>query len=264
MDIDIFCNKLDRGEITDFGPFLYDDPATYAWALAERGLCVDELITLDNEELDNEDLIVILIENGHGTQYYEEWKNHPDSDVREALAAQGYFPEHFLKDEDRYVRAAVFRGHPELADKGLTSTKHEQETAIEVLSNKPNITLSELESVLPYVHGRYNGDPYDIKQKSLEAVSSPLFATMTPKVLHQLGNPLWARGFSINQITIIEDIRVQYLRDDEIDLFYELFEQIACAPDRVEAVGIVRPLLKAYYEQTGNPKGVPLERMFNR
>lgn len=158
----------------------------------------------------------------------------------------------------------MFRGHPELADKGLTSTKHEQETAIEVLSNKPNITLSELESVLPYVHGRYNGDPYDIKQKSLEAVSSPLFATMTPKVLHQLGNPLWARGFSINQITIIEDIRVQYLRDDEIDLFYELFEQIACAPDRVEAVGIVRPLLKAYYEQTGNPKGVPLERMFNR
>lgn len=26
MDIDIFCNKLDRGEITDFGPFLKMTP----------------------------------------------------------------------------------------------------------------------------------------------------------------------------------------------------------------------------------------------
>ena len=264
MDIDLFCDKLDRGEITDFGPFLYDDPATYAWVLAERGLCVDELITLDNEELDNEDLIVILIENGHGTQYYEEWKNHPDSDVRAALAAQGYFPEHLLKDKNQYVRAAVFRGHPELASKGLTGTEHEQETAIEVFSERPNITLSELTSILPSVHGRYNGDPYDIKQKSLEVVPSPLFATMTPKALHQLGNPLWARGFSIKQITLLEDIRVQYLRDDEIDLFYELFDQIAYAEDRVEAVGVVRPALQAYYEQNGNPQGVPLQRMFYR
>lgn len=259
MDIDIFCNKLDRGEITDFGPFLQDDPDTYAWALAERGLCIDELIALGDDEL-----IAILIENGHATEHYEEWKYHPDRDVRKTLAEEGYFPEHFLKDRNQYVRAGVYRGHPELAYKGLTGTEHEQETVIEVFSELPNITLSELESVLPYAHGRYNGDPYDIKQKSLEAVSSPLFATMTPKTLHQLGNPLWARGYSINQITIIEDIRVQYLRDDEIDLFYELFEQIACAKDRVEAVGIVRPALQKYYEQNGNPKGVPLERMFNR
>lgn len=263
MDIDLFCDKLDRGEITDFSPFLYDDPATYAWALAERGLCIEQLITLDDEELDNEDLIVILIENGHGTQYYEEWKNHPDSDVREALAEQGYFPEHFIQDENRYVREAVFRKHPEFAEQGLVETKAEQDAAIEALSNMPNITLSQLENMLQYVSGRYNGDPYDIKQKSLEATPTMLFATMTPCALHKLGNPLWARGLSIKQISILEDIRVQYLREDEMDLFYQVFDQLAQAENREDAAWIMIPALKDYYEKNGNPKGVSLRRMFD-
>lgn len=259
MDMEIFRNKLDRGEITDFGPFLYGEYDRYRWELAERGLCVNELIALNDDGL-----IIILIENGHATEHYEEWKNHPNNNVRETLASEGYFPEHFLRDKNRFVRASVYVKHPELACQGLAGTKAEQDAAIEALRQMPNITLPMLEKLLKHVHGRYKGDSYDIKQKSLEAKPSLLFATMTPKMLHQLGNPLWARGFSIKQISIIEDIRVQYLRDDEIDLFYELFEQIAQAKDRVEAVGIVRPLLKAYYEQNGNPHGVPLQRMFYR
>lgn len=259
MDIELFYDKLDRGEITDFGPFLYHESDRYRWALAEYGLCIDELIALDDDEL-----VVILIENEHATEHYEEWKNHPNSDVREALAEQGYFPEHFLRDKERFVRASVFHRHPELACQGLAGTKAEQDAAIEALRQMPNITLPMLEQLLKYVGERYTGDPYDIKHASLECEPSPLFATMAPKVLHKLGNPLWARGFSIKQISILEDIRVQYLREDEMELFYGLFDQIAQAEDRVEASWIVYPVLKEYYEKNGNPKGVSLQRGFYR
>ena len=42
-------------------------------AFAHLGLCLEELVKLDNPEL-----IKVLIENELAEEYYENWKDHPD------------------------------------------------------------------------------------------------------------------------------------------------------------------------------------------
>ena len=80
MDIDIFCNKLDRGEITDFGPFLQglfldkfvtDQRATVRAAIVEHHPHLRKIMLTDN--------ISAVVWRTYFTLLYED--AHPDKEL---------------------------------------------------------------------------------------------------------------------------------------------------------------------------------------
>ena len=70
--------------------------------LARQGIEVDRIIKRDGTQV-----FVELIEKGLETERYEGWKNHPSVNVREALAEQGYYHDHYINDKSLQVRNAV-------------------------------------------------------------------------------------------------------------------------------------------------------------
>lgn len=63
--------------------------------------------------------IINAIHNGEQKEKYDEWKYHDEADVRRALAENGYYPEHFIKDVSVDVQVSTLKKHPEYVDKLL-------------------------------------------------------------------------------------------------------------------------------------------------
>lgn len=170
MFIEEFVNKLDTGQITDFSPFLEKWCSEHFRAqMVKRGILVHEALAY-NEELP----IVEAIRAGLMEERYEQWSTHNMHRVRKELAKRGYFPEVFVRDEDPYVRSAVFFAYPQLAEELLTD-------ALTYLRTWETIKFS--------------------RQISLEA-------TMTFKQLFSAENPLWTKDLTVNeQMCIVRQIR---------------------------------------------------------
>lgn len=47
--------------------------------------------------IDDVDLIIKLINHKQACDFYDQWKNHPDSNVRLALVSNGYFLDYYLQ-----------------------------------------------------------------------------------------------------------------------------------------------------------------------
>lgn len=78
--------------------------------LARNGLFADELIKLGDDSV-----IAELIYNRYGKEYYDELKTHQSDKIRLELAKNGYYPEHFIHDDNEDIQAAVVRSHPSFA-----------------------------------------------------------------------------------------------------------------------------------------------------
>ena len=78
--------------------------------LARNGLFVDDLIKLGDEGV-----IAELIYNRYGKEYYDELKTHKSDKIRLELARNGYYPEHFIHDDNEDIQAAVVCSHPSFA-----------------------------------------------------------------------------------------------------------------------------------------------------
>ena len=73
---------------------------------------------------------------------------------------------------------------------------------------------------------------------------------MTPQALHKIGNPLWARGYSLKQLEIFEAVERDLLEPNEMEALYVVWEQIAEAESLWECRDILEPaLIKVLQEQ---------------
>ena len=107
-----FRELLASGNVNPTDYVRADIQEEYWKAIAYKGLCVDELIELDNPER-----IKVFIENELAEEYYENWKDHPDMEIRYLLAESGHFPEHFINDEEPDIKLATVNRYPELIPK---------------------------------------------------------------------------------------------------------------------------------------------------
>lgn len=78
--------------------------------LARNGLFVDDLIKLGDEGV-----IAELIHNRYGKEHYDELKTHKSDKIRLQLARNGYYPGHFIHDDNEDIQAAVVCNHPSFA-----------------------------------------------------------------------------------------------------------------------------------------------------
>lgn len=247
IDIDNFRYQLDQGLITDFTPYLKRNVKSHVRCeLAKRGLCIEELAKMEEVPV-----VCSLITYGYATEYYERWSKHTSPDIRLALSENGYFPEKFLRDRDRLVRAAVLEKHPEYAFHLLSGTNYERDKAEGIIHNMADIMLEQMETYVRKIGGLdLRGEHYRLKLESLRKVPTPMEATMTPQALHTIGNSLWARGYSLKQLEIFEAVERDLLEPNEMEALYAVWDQIAEAESLWDCKDILEPeLIKVLQEQ---------------
>lgn len=232
-----FKEKLAKGEIHDFKPWLENGPRGIRYILANNGIEIEELLKDANYEI-----IHRLIEHGYAKEHWETWKDNPYSSVRQSLALQGMWPELYLNDPDEYVRACVIRRYPEYALQGLERSSTEWTTAEEVICNDPNVSLETVETFIrTQDHRVYSRDAYRMKAEVLKIEDiSTLERTMSVKALYDAGNPLWARSLSIQAIDNILDAEKELREIDRMDIMDTRFDDFLRAYGSIEVDQIIR------------------------
>lgn len=160
--------------------------------------------------------ITNAIHNGEQKEKYDEWKHHENSDVRKALAENGYFPEYFIKDVVVDVQIATLKKHPEYVDR-LLGDEYMLGTITSLLETQqyPNIDIlrQHVNDYKKFMPGE-NIEPLELKLKSYDEYS-PLEKTMNRYQLYKLGSPLWAKDIRIDFIEAILNMESE-INIDEI------------------------------------------------
>lgn len=223
-----FKHKVENGTITNLKPYISYSGA-FRVLIASKGQHIDELLTYKEP-----DVMVELIKNGYASEHYEEWKTHKDKRVREALAQQGFWPEVFIEDENRDVRAGVVMAHPELMRR-VQNSEPEWEAVKDIIENDANVTIEDLDFFLSLPqHGGYDWkankdfykEVYNVKRTTLQTTANTLEATMKVVDLYKIGNPLWARGLTITQIRNLLSARICAQTAQQEQTFIEVFDEL--------------------------------------
>lgn len=105
-----FEKHMNRGDIVDYSPYLQNSSEynKHLHSMAAKGICIDELVALHDE-----DLILEIIMNGYGQEYHEDWAKTGNESVQFALAVMNFCPEIMINSPDFDVRLEVAKQHPE-------------------------------------------------------------------------------------------------------------------------------------------------------
>lgn len=232
-----FKDKLTKGEIHDYKPWMENGPRGIRYVMANNGIEVEELLKDNNHEI-----IHRLIEHGYAKEHWETWKDHLYSAVRQSLALKGLWPEHYLKDPDKHVRACVIVSHPEYALQGLERSSAEWEAAEDVIRHDPKVPLETVETFIrTQDHRVYMREAYALKAKALKLQNlSTLERTMSVKALYDAGNPLWAQTISIQAIDNILEAEKELREIDRMDIMDTWFDDFLQAYGSIEVDHIIR------------------------
>lgn len=103
--------KENINNIKDFTPYLETKHPAYLREMARQGKCIEELAKLNIVPV-----TIVLIETNQASEYYEEWLNHPNMNVRWALARRGLYPEKLLLDKMSDVRLQIVQQYPRITN----------------------------------------------------------------------------------------------------------------------------------------------------
>lgn len=227
LPYDKFLKKLKNNEITNFDKYIQKAPYQYILRLAEKGIEVDKLLT--RGELG---VIRALINNNHGTEYYEMWKRHSDPSIRVALAKNGHFSKFFIKDLNPEVRAAVLDAKPEYIPVLMKRTRLEWERCYNILINQ---THPSIDVLTQFTHYKRKSPPdkelFETKIESLMKEPNEIEQNMSSYELYVTNNPLWASDVSIKQMEQINRLYQTLEKDNRLEVLENIFEQIINAKD---------------------------------
>ena len=192
-----FEKHMDRGEIVDYSPYL-QNPSKYKdhlHSMATKGICIDELVALHDE-----DLTLEIIMNGHGQEYHEEWAKTENEVIPYAMAVMDFCPEILINSPDFDVRLEVAKQHPEYTSLVMNKVVDESSEWYgiqQLFMTQKHPELQLLKRFFRYE--RPGGNNLDIlKSKYKVSLMRPNTTeeTMTDYQLFQSGNVFWKRNIS--------------------------------------------------------------------
>lgn len=182
--------------------------------------------------------IVNAIEKGLETEHYDNWKNHPDEDVRCALASKGYYHDSYINDESRNVRRVVISHDIRQGLKRMHNQDdlhviewiliHERKPDIDVL-NAFLETSANPESQIWFTEDGFNA--LKLKQQAMTTNPSLIEKTIPQYRLFEMNNPLWALPFTTIEVETILNV-YKYLErkyiqmDDCVKFMFEIQNQL--------------------------------------
>lgn len=181
--------------------------------------------------MNTENDIITAIFKGEQQEKYAEWAKHKNSQIRYALAQQGYYPEIFIKDEQEDIQIQTFTKYPETI-KYLLNDENQYETVNNILSKEHDIDIEVLKQHiedLKTFNEEYYHEDMELKLKSMLHEPTPIELTMTRYQLYLAKSPFWARDLPPEYIydilnMIEDDIEDEFKYLDKIknDTFKEL------------------------------------------
>jgi hypothetical protein len=192
-----FEKHMDRGDIVDYIPYL-QNPSKYKdhlHSMAAKGICIDELVALHDE-----DLILEIIMNGHGQKYHEDLAKTENESVQFAMAVMDFCPEIMINSPNFDVRLEVAKQHPEYTSLVMDKVVDESSEwyAIQQLFMTQKYPDPQLLKRF-FQYDKPCGVNLDIlKSKRKVSLITPndTEETMTDYQLFQSGNILWKRHIS--------------------------------------------------------------------
>lgn len=177
----------------------------------------------------NENLIIKAIKNGKHKDKWDQWLHHESSEVREALLDANYKIEQFVDDENEVIRYLLMdKAHhliPEIVDHNPIDVF----IATNILSADPNVE----KELLKYIRNSSAiceypnlGRAIDLKIQSMEITPTLIESTMSNSNLFALGNSLWAKSYSAEQIRTIQSHYREAEKIGAEKLFLDKFDNI--------------------------------------
>lgn len=100
-------------------------------------------------EINDVNLIIKLITHKQACDFYDQWKDHTDSNIRLALASNGYFLDYYIHDEIDNIRHMAIYRQPEILQKLLENpTVNELSFAQDYLYNESEPDINHLKKYL--------------------------------------------------------------------------------------------------------------------
>lgn len=207
MNLKEFERQVLADEITDFEQYFEDDSLNYhlRYILAKNGIEVDRVI-----EMDGPGTILGFIKDKVHINRYAEWKNHPNVNVRQALARAGYFEDEYFDDPNESVRGIVIQNNVRKAltrirsDNDLTVIKNQLfnlvEFDIDVLSAYINKEKQYARKYQYNFNDNSNNKAFQLKLDAINYVSTTIEKTMNEVQLFNTNCPLWVKPYTPNQI----------------------------------------------------------------
>lgn len=159
-------------------------------------------------EINDVNLIIKLIKHKQAYDFYDQWKDHSDSNVRLALVSNGYFLDYYVHDEIDNIRHMAIYRQPEIRQKLLENpTINELSFVQDYLYNKSEPDRNHLKKYLDLCSKEgVNNEQHEallLKYSSMTCDLDTIAKTMTPAQLYASDNPLWAlnfAGYDINKL----------------------------------------------------------------
>lgn len=210
MDLKEFERQVLAGEITNFEPYFEDKDINYhlRYVLAKLGIEVDRII-----EMDGPSTILGFIKDKVHVDRYEEWKDHPQVDIRQALARAGYFEDHYYDDPENNVREVVIQNN---IRKAFTRIRSDNDLAViehslEILINIDTDILVTYTNKRKQWAQKYNCDyskncknqSFQLKLNAINYIPTTIEKTMNEVQLFKSSCPLWTKPYTPRQINEI-------------------------------------------------------------
>ena len=155
--------------------------------------------------MNTENDIITAIFKGEQQEKYAEWAKHKNSQIRYALAQQGYYPEIFIKDEQQDIQIQTFTKHPETI-KYLLNDEKQYKTVNLILTTEQNIDIDVLKQHIEDLKNfddEYYREDMELKLQAMLYNPTPIELTMTKYQLYLAKSSLWARDLSPEEIYYI-------------------------------------------------------------
>ena len=161
-----------------------------------------------------------LVKSEQYQDQYETIKDYPEDIIRKEIARQGYFPEEYLNDVSMDIRLVVLEEHEEYVPQLMKTRKLRDISLLTTyFKHHKNPNVEHLKAFqLRICHERMR-DAYKLKIASSKPPTT-LEQTMSRNQLYIMGNPIWARGYTIQQIERV----LTYLTSRDEDAIEQLLD----------------------------------------
>lgn len=187
--------------------------------------------------------------NGHGSEYYEQWKD--DEYLAYYLASTGHFLDEYIHSDDDSIRQAVMTYDPHYCIHRMGNLD-DYAYIYDIMSEQADPELGVLEAYFEAYSGRNDFDERGLEAK-LEALRhkpTQLEKTMTEVQLYKTDSPSWAKNLTATQARAIIVANENLLDYEDIEeILFKRVRQLDL--DNQDLIGVVYADIRARNQQKG-------------